>query len=109
MLQALRKMKSPTHTREEPKKKVNVMIMAPTRLRFWRKNYLVGYILELGDYCVIEGRYQLLKLNALSDINQRAWSINGIILTGAKRSIWRKTTNSRTNLVWTGLSSCPDL
>jgi hypothetical protein len=94
---------------EEPKKKINVTVMAPIRLHFWRKNYLVGYILEQDDYCVIERRYQLLKFNALTDINQWTWSISGIILTGAKRSIWRKTTNSITNLALTGLSSCPDL
>jgi hypothetical protein len=95
--------------REEPKKKVNVMVMAPIRLRFWGKNYLVGYVLEQGHFCVTEQRRQLVILNALSDINQWAWSIGGIILTGAKRSSWRKNTNSGINLAWTGLSSCPDL
>jgi len=85
------------------------MVMAPIRLCFWRKSYLVGYVLEQGDICVTEQPCQLLILNALSDINQWAWSISGIILTGAKRSIWGKTTNSRTNLACTGLSSCPDL
>ena len=104
----MRKMKSPTYMREEPKKKVNVMLMAPIRLRLWCKNYLVGYIIEQGDFCVIERRCQLLHLNALRDIIHWAWSIGGMTLTVAKRSIWRKTTNSRTNLTWTGLSSCSD-
>ena len=70
MLQALRKMKSPTHMWEETKKNVNVMVMAPIRLCFWRKSYLVGYVLEQGDICVTEQPCQLLILNALSDINQ---------------------------------------
>ena len=70
MLQALRKMKSPTHMWEETKKNVNVMVMAPIRLRFWRKNYVVKYVLEQGDICVTGQRCQFLIFNALGDINQ---------------------------------------
>jgi hypothetical protein len=64
------------------------MVMAPIRLRLWLKNYLVGYVLEQGDFCAIERRCQLLILNELSGINQWAWSIGGIKLTGAERSTY---------------------
>jgi hypothetical protein len=99
-------MKSPSHMLEEPKE-VNFTVMAPISLRFWRKNYFVGYVLEQSDFCVVERRCQLLILNALSGIKQWAWSIGEIILTGSKRNIWRKITFLRTNLAWNGLSSNP--
>jgi len=71
VLQALKTNEEcPTHMQEEPKKKVNAVVTTPILLRFWRKNYLVEYVLEEGDFCVTERRCQLLILNALIDINQ---------------------------------------